>query len=201
MGLGCVAASGLSGAPYCSVLLPLRDLRSKVPTRPKDSAAPQAPAARDGQHDFDFEIGTWKTHLSRLVHPLTGSNTWVTLEGITVVRKIWDGKANLAELDIETPKGHVQVLSLRLYSPEAHQWSLNTANSSLGNFERPDHRRIRKWPRRVLRSGAVQWQKHSGAQCLVGHHRRFVPLRTIILRRRWQDVGTKLDRSGHAGER
>jgi hypothetical protein len=29
--------------------------------------------ARDGQHDFDFEIGTWKTHLSRLQHPLTGS--------------------------------------------------------------------------------------------------------------------------------
>src|ERR1700730_3912431 len=32
---------------------------------------------RDGQHDFDFEIGTWKTHLSRLLHPLTGSTTWV----------------------------------------------------------------------------------------------------------------------------
>lgn len=96
-----------------------------------------ATAPRDGQHDFDFEIGTWKTHLSRLVHPLTGSNTWVTLEGTTVVRKIWDGKANLAELDVETPKGHVQVLSLRLYNPEAHQWSLNTANSSVGTLSVP----------------------------------------------------------------
>ncbi len=28
-------------------------------------------AQRDGQHDFDFEIGTWKTHLRRLVHPLS----------------------------------------------------------------------------------------------------------------------------------
>jgi hypothetical protein len=35
------------------------------------------PAPRDGQHDFDFETGTWKTHISRLVHPLTGSTTWV----------------------------------------------------------------------------------------------------------------------------
>ena len=26
--------------------------------------------ARDGQADFDFEIGTWKTHLSRLLRPL-----------------------------------------------------------------------------------------------------------------------------------
>jgi hypothetical protein len=94
-------------------------------------------AVRDGQHDFDFEIGTWKTHLSRLVHPLTGSTTWVTLDGITVVRKVWDGHANLAELEVETPKGHLQVLSLRLYDPQAHQWSLNTANANGGILSVP----------------------------------------------------------------
>jgi len=116
--------------------LPLQGLAQQSLDASKPSATTQTPA-RDGQHDFDFDIGTWKTHLSRLVHPLTGSNTWVTLEGVTVVRKIWDGKANLAELDVETPKGHVQVLSLRLYNPEAHQWSLNTANSSVGTLSVP----------------------------------------------------------------
>src|SRR5260221_7310631 len=49
----------------------------------------------DGQYDFDFEIGTWKTHLSRLVHPLSGSNTWVEYDGTTIVSKIWNGRANL----------------------------------------------------------------------------------------------------------
>ena len=34
-------------------------------------------------HDFDFEIGTWKTHVKRLVKPLTGSTAWVEMEGIT----------------------------------------------------------------------------------------------------------------------
>jgi hypothetical protein len=34
-------------------------------------------SSRDGQHDFDFELGTWKIHLKRLVQPLTGSSTWV----------------------------------------------------------------------------------------------------------------------------
>jgi hypothetical protein len=36
---------------------------------------------RDGQHDFDFNIGAWKSHLSRLLHPLTGSTTWVEFDG------------------------------------------------------------------------------------------------------------------------
>ena len=42
---------------------------------------------RDGQHDFDFNIGTWKTHVSRLQNPLAGSTTWVEYDGISVVRE------------------------------------------------------------------------------------------------------------------
>ena len=100
----------------------------------------QAPAAaerRDGQHDFDFEIGVWKTHLKRLLHPLSGSNSWVELEGTTVVRKIWNGQANLAELTTGAASGHLQVLSLRLYDPRSRQWSLNTANANSGSLSVP----------------------------------------------------------------
>jgi hypothetical protein len=64
--------------------------------------------ARDGQRDFDFEIGTWKTHLSRLVHPLTGSTTWVEYEGTTVVRTVWNGKANLVELEVAPTSCHFE---------------------------------------------------------------------------------------------
>ena len=60
---------------------------------------------RDGQHDFDFEIGAWKTHLRRLLRPLTGSTTWVEYEGTTVVRKVWNGRANLVELKAAGPAG------------------------------------------------------------------------------------------------
>ena len=86
---------------------------------------------RDGQHDFDFEIGTWKTHLRRLVRPLTGSTTWVEYEGTTVVRKVWNGRASLVELKASGPAGSFEGLSLRLYNPQSRQWSLNYA--SLGN--------------------------------------------------------------------
>jgi hypothetical protein len=98
---------------------------------------PTAAARRDGQHDFDFDIGVWKTHLKRLVHPLSGSNDWVELDGTTVVRRVWNGRANLAELEIDAASGHLQVLSLRLYDPRARQWSLNTANANSGSLGVP----------------------------------------------------------------
>jgi len=96
-----------------------------------------SPIAQDGQHDFDFEIGTWKTRLSRLLRPLTGSTTWVEYEGTTVVRKVWNGRANLVELEADGPAGRFEGLSLRLYNPQAHQWSLNFAGSSSGTLSPP----------------------------------------------------------------
>jgi hypothetical protein len=91
----------------------------------------------DGQHDFDFEIGTWHTHLKRLLHPLTGSNTWAVYDGVTVVRKVWGGRANLAVLEVDGPAGHIEGLSLRLYDPQSGQWSLNFANASTGTLAVP----------------------------------------------------------------
>jgi len=91
----------------------------------------------DGQHDFDFEIGTWKTHLRRLSRPLTGSSTWLEYDGTTVVRRVWNGRANLVELSVDGPAGHFEGLSLRLYNPEARQWSLNFANINSGTLSLP----------------------------------------------------------------
>jgi hypothetical protein len=100
-------------------------------------AGPQTLQRRDGQHDFDFEIGTWKTHVSRLLHPLTGSTTWIEYDGTTVVRKVWNGRANLVELQADSPVGHFEGLNLRLYNPQSHQWSLNFANSKGGSLSQP----------------------------------------------------------------
>ena len=97
----------------------------------------QAPAPRDGQRDFDWEIGTWNTRLSRLRNPLTGSTTWVEYTGTTVVRKVWDGRANLAELSVTGPAGRLEGLSLRLYNPGSRQWSLNFAAAAGGTLGVP----------------------------------------------------------------
>ncbi len=97
----------------------------------------KTPMERDGQYDFDFETGTWKTTLKRLLHPLTGSSTWIEYTGTTVVKKVWNGLANLAELDVNGPSGQIKALSLRLYDPQTHQWSLNFANASGGGIAIP----------------------------------------------------------------
>ncbi len=97
----------------------------------------RASAERDGRHDFDFEIGSWKTHVSRLLHPLTGSTAWVEYEGTSVVRRVWDGRANLVELEVDGPAGHIEALSLRLYDPQTRRWSLYYANSADGALSVP----------------------------------------------------------------
>jgi len=94
-------------------------------------------APRDGQSDFDFLIGSWKIHNRRLKNPLTGSTSWYEFEGTGVARKIWGGRANIDEYEADTPSGHIQGLTLRLYDPKAKQWSLYWANSAKGTLEKP----------------------------------------------------------------
>ena len=119
------------------VALLLAALAAPLPGLAQQAPAAAASVERDGQHDFDFEIGTWKTHLSRLVKPLTGSKTWVEYEGTTVVTKVWNGGANLVELDASGPAGRIEALSLRLYDPQSRQWSLNFANRRGGTLSPP----------------------------------------------------------------
>ena len=98
---------------------------------------PLSHSFHDGQHDFDFHFGTWETHIKRLVHPLSGSTTWVELNGTVTVRKIWDGRANLEEIEAGNDTMHLQGLTLFLYKPESHQWSQTFANMNDGTLSEP----------------------------------------------------------------
>lgn len=91
----------------------------------------------DGQHDFDFEIGSWVTQLRRLVSPLTGSTEWTEYHGTSDVRAIWDGAANLVELDVAGAAGRIRALSLRLYDPGSRTWSLHSASVRGGGISPP----------------------------------------------------------------
>jgi len=116
------------------VLLPLQ-VRAQQSSDASSTGVPSA--ERDGQHDFDPLIGTWKYHLKRRLNPLSGSNNWVELDGTGVCYKLWDGRSNMDTFEGDGPTGHIEGLTLRLYDPQAHQWRLYWANSKVGILDPP----------------------------------------------------------------
>jgi hypothetical protein len=104
-----------------------------IAAAPAAAQAPAAtPTATDHQHDFDFEFGAWHAHLRRLVKPLSGSTEWVELDGLSTVRKVWDGDADLGEFSVSNATSHIQGLSLRTFNPATQQWSVYWANRKDG---------------------------------------------------------------------
>jgi hypothetical protein len=91
----------------------------------------------DGQHDFDFLIGTWKVHLKQMTNPLAGSPHWVEMDGTNTTKAIWNGKANYDEVVFDAPSGPKQSMTLRLYNPQTHQWNLWWASSKDGVMQAP----------------------------------------------------------------
>jgi hypothetical protein len=126
------------------------------------------PAVHDGQHDFDFNIGVWHTHIKRILDPFASSSESVELNGTVTVRKVWNGKAELEEIEADGPKGHWEGLTLFLYNPSAHQWSQSFANSRVG----------------ILSSNVGEFK--DGRVVLIGQDT--VNDKTILVKAMWADI-------------
>jgi hypothetical protein len=103
----------------------------------EDAAQPVKMSVHDGQHDFDFNFGVWNTHIKRVLDPLSGATHSIELNGTVTVRKVWDGRGQLEEIETDGPNGHWEGLTLFLYNPEAHQWSQTFANGKAGVLTSP----------------------------------------------------------------
>jgi hypothetical protein len=95
-----------------------------------------APVA-DGAHDFDFDIGVWRTHIRRILNPFAGDHQAIELDGTVTVRKVWGGRASLEEVEVDGPSGHWEGMNLFLYNPQARQWSQSFSNSKVGVLGAP----------------------------------------------------------------
>jgi hypothetical protein len=91
-----------------------------------------------GQHDFDFFFGDWNIHNRRLKERLAGCTEWIEFEATSVVRPIWGGLAHMDEYDAkETPLGHLQGMTVRLFDPKSQQWTIYWAYAGNGKFDTP----------------------------------------------------------------
>jgi hypothetical protein len=174
--------------------------REEEPSTADERSITPASSAPDGAHDFDFHFGVWKTHIRRLLKPLTGSSTWIDYDGTSQVSKVWGGRASLLELEASGPEGHIEGVGLRLFNPHSHQWSLNWANGSDAVLTTPMVGRF------VHGQGQFYDQEESqgkiimarnGFSAITSNSSRFEQAFSGVLRRRWQDMGDKLDHDFH----
>ncbi|MGB6309562.1 MAG: hypothetical protein WBF89_17385 [Steroidobacteraceae bacterium] len=123
-----IAASLLAGAVGCLCAAGRADAADRT-------TQPSAP--RDGQHDFDFNFGVWRTHIKRILNPFSGGSRSMELNGTVAVRKVWDGRAQLEEIEADGPNGHWEGSTLFIYNPAAHQWSQTFVASKVGILTPP----------------------------------------------------------------
>jgi hypothetical protein len=92
-------------------------------------AAASGEAAGDGQRDFDWELGAWRTEVRVLADPLSDTpDEWLRFDGTSIVRPLMDRRANVVELRVAGPAGRIEGLNMRLYEPSAARWSLTFVN-------------------------------------------------------------------------
>ena len=101
-------------------------------------SSPSVAQTRDGQHDFDWEIGRWTTSVRVLQNPLSGqAPKWAEYHGESLIKPLLNGRANFVELSVAGTAGKIEGGSWRLYNPQAGQWSLNFASLRNGLLTAP----------------------------------------------------------------
>jgi hypothetical protein len=94
-------------------------------------------AKPDGRGDFDFFMGRWTVRHRRLKARLQGCDSWEEFEGTASARPLWDGQANVDEIEADTPSGPLRGLTLRIFEPASGQWRLYWANGAMGILDPP----------------------------------------------------------------
>jgi hypothetical protein len=93
--------------------------------------------ASDRSHDFDFHIGTWRTHVRLRPGALSGAERWVEYDGTTVVRPCGtDARASSSS----SPTGWPGISSSSACASTiraAATWALHVGNASDGSMSPP----------------------------------------------------------------
>ena len=105
------------------------------PSKPGAGASPPGyTMARTGDvGDFEYFAGAWSTKQRRLKARGVGSTDWEEYPGMLCMNPFLAGAATVDELYFPTKK--TAGLTLRLFDPTKHQWSIYWVNSAIGKLD------------------------------------------------------------------
>ncbi|KUM78269.1 hypothetical protein [Streptomyces curacoi] len=86
-------------------------------------------------HDFDFFHGEWEVLNRRRTDFLDPDSGWEEFPATNRCRPLFDGAANVDEIDM--PHLGSKGLTLRLFDRETERWSLNWSSSASGKLFPP----------------------------------------------------------------
>ncbi|MFJ8494962.1 hypothetical protein ACIRBZ_42510 [Streptomyces sp. NPDC094038] len=86
-------------------------------------------------NDFGFLHGEWEVRNRRRTGFLDPESAWVEFPAVSSCRPLFDGAANVDEIDM--PYLGAKGAALRLFDPETRQWSLHWAASRSGRLFPP----------------------------------------------------------------
>ena len=152
-----------------------------------------------GSHDFDWNFGTWKTHIKRLVHPLSGRDELGRLRryryGAPALgrrRQHRNGRRRRSEPYPAARHSHVR--------PEIASVDRERSRPRKRLARRARIRNVSQWSRHLLRSRVVQQRDDPRAPNFFRHHGELVRVRTSVFNRRRADVGAELPREPRTHE-
>lgn len=92
-----------------------------------------------GLHDFDFLVGEWRVHSSRLKEALAGSHEWYEFDGTIKSRPLMEGRANVDDTVFNLPQGIYRGVAPRAYDPKTAQWAIwwIDGRNPFGNLDPP----------------------------------------------------------------
>lgn len=90
----------------------------------QDAPKPQQASNLSGVHDFDFFIGSWRTHSRRLKDRLVGSHDWEEFDGTIRSYSLMGGLANVDDTEFDTPEGIYRGVAPRAYDPKTGLWAI-----------------------------------------------------------------------------
>lgn len=127
-----IASSADGGKTWVTSFIAQLTRLAKSPDYSTGHAAGNGP-----EQDFDFNMGPWKTKIRAVMSPLSSPSVWDDLQGTHAVYRVWDDWADIGQLEVDGPHGHIEDLALRLYDRKTQEWRVYFANSESGTLLPP----------------------------------------------------------------